>query len=47
MSKWMFYFVAGMVLPFLIVWMWLRHPIRCAKDAYRSWHLVFRGKDIE
>jgi hypothetical protein len=47
MNKWMFYFVAGMVAPFIIVWMWVRHPVQCAKEAYRSWQLVFRGRDLE
>ena len=47
MNKWMFYFLVGMVTPFIIVWMWVRHPILCVKEAYRSWQLVFRGKDIK
>ena len=46
MSRWMFYFVAGVVTPFIIVWMWVRHPIQCAREFYKSWMLVFRGKDL-
>ncbi len=47
MNRWLFYFVAGFVAPFIIVWMWVRHPIQCTKEAYRSWQLVFRGRDID
>lgn len=47
MNKWLLIFLAGFVAPFIIAWMWIRHPVLCAKEAYRSWQLVFRGRDIE
>ena len=47
MNKWILITLAILVVPFLIAWMWIRHPIQCAKESYRSWQLVFRGRDID
>lgn len=46
MSKWLLILLAGVVLPFIIVYMWVRHPVLCCKEMYRSWMLCFKGKDL-
>ena len=47
MNKWILIPLAIVAIPFVVAWMWIRHPILCVKEAYRSWQLVFRGKDIK
>ena len=47
MNKWILIPLAIVAIPFVVAWMWIRHPIQCTKEAYRSWQLVFRGKDIK
>ena len=45
MNKWLLIFLAGFVAPFIITYMWIRHPILCWRELKHSWLLVFRGKD--
>lgn len=47
MNKWLLITLAVLVIPFVVVYMWVRHPCKCWREAKRSWLLVFRGKDIE
>jgi len=46
MNKWILIPLTVIAIPIVVAWMWIRHPVQCAKEAYRSWQLVFRGKDI-
>lgn len=47
MNKWILITLAIIAIPFVIAYMWVRHPILCFKEVKRSWFLVFRGKDID
>ena len=47
MNKTFIMFLAGFVAPFIIAWMIVRHPVITFKELYKSWMLVFRGKDLE
>jgi len=45
MNKWILIPLAVIAVPLVVTWMWVRHPILCAKELRRSWLLVFRGRD--
>jgi len=38
---------AIIAIPFIIAYMWIRHPVMCWREMRNSWLLVFRGKDVE
>lgn len=44
MNKWLVIAVACIVVPFIVIWMWIRHPKLCWRGAKESWDMVFRGK---
>ena len=45
MNKWLLIFLAGFVAPFIIVYMWVRHPIRCWRELVASFKFCILGKD--
>ena len=45
MNKWLVIFLAGFVAPFIIVWMFVRHPVLVWKEFKHSFNLCMRGKD--
>lgn len=45
MSKWILIPLAIIVIPFIVAYMWLRHPILCWKGAKESFDMCFRGID--
>ena len=45
MNKWLLIFLAGFVAPFIIAYMWVRHPILCWRELKHSFKLCILGKD--
>ena len=44
MNKWVLIFLAGFVTPFIIVYMWIRHPILCWREMRKSWRMINYGE---
>lgn len=46
-NKWLFIAVACIVVPVIILWTWIRYPVKCWQETKRSWNLVMRGEHEE
>ena len=47
MNKWILIPLAIVAIPFVIAYMWVRHPILCWRELKHSFNLCMRGKDIK
>ena len=44
MNKWILIPLALIAIPFVVAYMWIRHPVLCFKEAKHSFNLCFRDK---
>lgn len=45
MNKWIFWPLAFVAIPCIIVYMWVRHPRKVWQEIKSSWNFVVNGKD--
>ena len=44
MNKWILIPLAIITIPFVVAYMWIRHPILCWRELKDSFNLCMRGK---
>lgn len=45
MNKWLLISFSIIVIPLVIFYMWIRHPIKSWREVKNSWNFVVNGKD--
>lgn len=43
MNKWILIPLVLIAIPFVVAYMWIRHPILCWREAKESFDMCFRG----
>jgi len=44
MNKYLFFTLAIIAVPFVVIYMWVRHPKKVWAEARKSWRMINHGE---
>ena len=44
MNKYLFFTLAIIAIPFVMIYMWVRHPVLVWREARKSWRMINHGE---